>query len=103
MYLLLDRQMKGKRFGMLFSRLPSLGFLDELNRRLVVWGFIALSVTLITGAYFASGIQGVYWVWQSKEIATLVAWARFAGLLTARALAGCQGRTVAILTMAGVW
>ncbi len=57
MYLLLDRQMKGKRFGMLFSRLPSLGLLDELNRRLVVWGFIALSVTLITGAYFASGVR----------------------------------------------
>jgi ABC-type uncharacterized transport system permease subunit len=101
MYLLLDRQMKGKRFGMLFSRLPSLGFLDELNRRLVVWGFIALSVTLITGAYFASGVQGVYWVWQSKEIATLVAWALFAGLLTARVFAGWQGRRVAVLTMAG--
>jgi ABC-type uncharacterized transport system permease subunit len=101
MYLLLDRQMKGKRFGMLFSRLPSLGLLDELNRRLVVWGFIALSVTLITGAYFASGVQGVYWVWQSKEIATLVAWALFAGLLTARIFAGWQGRRVAMLTMAG--
>jgi ABC-type uncharacterized transport system permease subunit len=101
MYLLLDRQMKGKRFGMLFSRLPSLGFLDELNRRLVVWGFIALSVTLITGAYFASGIHGVFWAWESKEIATLVAWALFAGLLTARIFAGWQGRRVAMLTMAG--
>jgi len=101
MYLLLDRQMKGTPFGMLFSRLPSLGFLDELNRRLVVWGFIALSVTLITGAYFASGIHGAFWVWQSKEIATLVAWALFAGLLTARVFAGWQGRRVAMLTMAG--
>ena len=41
----IQRQVKGKRFGLLFSRLPSLHFLDELNRRLVIWGFIALSVT----------------------------------------------------------
>jgi ABC-type uncharacterized transport system permease subunit len=100
MYLLMERQMKGKRFGLLFSRLPSLRFLDELNRLLVVWGFVALSITLVTGAFFAS-TQGIYWHWESKEIATLVAWAIFAGLLAARFFAGWQGRRVAVLTMAG--
>lgn len=37
MYVLMERQVKAKRFGLLFSRLPSLEFLDTLNRRLVVW------------------------------------------------------------------
>jgi ABC-type uncharacterized transport system permease subunit len=101
MYLLLDRQMKGKRFGLLFSRLPSLRFLDELNRLLVVWGFVALSITLVTGAFFASTTYGVFWQWESKEIATLVAWAIFALLLAARFFAGWRGRRVAVLTMAG--
>jgi ABC-type uncharacterized transport system permease subunit len=99
MYLLMDRQMKGKHFGVLFSRLPSLRFLDELNRLLVVWGFVALSVTLITGAFFAG--HGFFWAWDSKEIATVVAWGIFAALLTARFFAGWQGRRVAVLTMAG--
>ncbi len=98
MYLLLERQMKGKKFGVLFSRLPPLGFLDELNRRLVVWGFIALSFALVTGAFFM-GESGVA-RWGVKEIVSLVAWLGFGAQLHARFFAGWQGKRVAVLTMA---
>jgi ABC-type uncharacterized transport system permease subunit len=101
MYLLMERQVKGKRFGLLFSRLPSLEFLDTLNRRLVVVGFIALSVTLVTGAFFSSAAPGFFWTWTSKQIATLVAWAMFAALVGARSFGGWRGRRVALLTMTG--
>ncbi len=101
MYLLLERQMKEKKFGVLFARLPSLQFLDELNRRLVTGGFVALSITLITGALFASGGAGIFWRWETKEIATLVAWLVFAAVLHARFFAGWRGKRVALLTMAG--
>lgn len=101
MYLLMERQVKGKKFGLLFSRLPSLHVLDELNRKLVVAGFIALSVTLVTGAFFVSSATGFFWAWQPKEIATVVAWVVFASLLNARVFAGWQGKRVAMLTMAG--
>jgi ABC-type uncharacterized transport system permease subunit len=101
MYLLMEREVKGKRFGLLFSRLPSLEFLDTLNRRLVVVGFIALSVTLITGAFFSSAAPGFFWTWRSKQIATLVAWGVFAALVGARSFGGWRGRRVALLTMTG--
>ncbi len=102
MYLLMERQVKGKRFGLLFSRLPSLEFLDTLNRRLVVAGFIALSITLATGAFFVAGSsQGLTWMMDAKVVATLVAWGLFAGLAGARVLVGWRGRRVALLTMAG--
>jgi ABC-type uncharacterized transport system permease subunit len=102
MYLLMERQVKGKRFGLLFSRLPSLEFLDTLNRRLVVAGFIALSITLATGAFFAVGSShGFTWMLDAKVIATFVAWGLFAGLAAARVLVGWRGRRVALLTMAG--
>lgn len=101
MYLLMERQMKGKRFGLLFSRLPSLEFLDELNRRLVVFGFIFLSVTLVTGAFFENGSAGLAWLLEPKVIATAVAWVIFAAVLGARSFAGWQGRRVAFITMAG--
>ncbi len=101
MYVLMERQLKGKKFGVLFARLPSLAFLDDLNRRLVVWGFVALSATLMTGAFFASNAHGVFWAWEAKEIATLVAWVFFAAVLNFRLFAGWQGRRVALLTMAG--
>lgn len=99
-FLLLERQVKGKRLGLLFERLPSLELLDGLNRRLVTWGFIALSLTLVTGMYVAYRSTDVR-PFQAVEITTAVAWLVFAGLLQARVLAGWRGRRVAWLTMAG--
>ncbi|MBX5481783.1 MAG: cytochrome c biogenesis protein CcsA [Myxococcaceae bacterium] len=98
MYVVMERQMKGKRFGLLFSRLPPLMVLDELNRWLVVLGFIALSITLATGAFFDSTF-GFHL--DPKRIATLIGWILFALLLGARSLAGWRGRRVALVTMAG--
>ena len=99
-FLLLERQVKAKHFGVLFARLPSLELLDGLNRRLVTWGFIALSLTLVTGIYVAYRSAGAR-TSQSVELTTAVAWLVFAGLLQARVLAGWRGRRVAWLTMAG--
>lgn len=101
MYLLMEREVKAKHFGLLFSRLPSLEFLDTLNRRLVVCGFIALSVTLATGALFVTTGQGLGWTWDAKQVFTVVAWGVFAALVNARVFAGWRGRRVAVLTMAG--
>lgn len=99
-YLLMERQVKLKHFGILFSRLPPLQVLDDLNRRLVVWGFVAISLTVISGAFFIRG-SGPGLSWSPKEVATLAAWAMFGALLMARLLAGWRGRRVALLTMAG--
>jgi ABC-type uncharacterized transport system permease subunit len=102
MYLLMERQVKGKQFGLLFSRLPSLEFLDTLNNRLVVVGFIALSITLATGAFFLTGSgRGLSLLLDAKVFATLVAWGLFAAVAGARVLVGWRGRRVALLTMAG--
>lgn len=101
MYLLLDRQMKGKRFGLLFTRLPPLQFLDDLNGKLSLLGFAALSVTLVTGAFFAHAATGFFWTWQPKEVATLFAWGIFAAVLSARLFAGWRGWRVALMTLAG--
>src|SRR5262249_35772563 len=90
---------KLKHFGILFSRLPPLQVLDELNRRLVIWGFIAISLTVISGAFFIRSSAGL--TWSPKEVATLAAWAMFGALLMARLWAGWRGRRVALLTMAG--
>jgi ABC-type uncharacterized transport system permease subunit len=99
-FLLLERQMKGKHFGVLFERLPSLELLDALNRRLVIWGFIALSLTLVTGLGVAARSAHAR-AFVGVELTTAVAWLVFAGLLQARVLAGWRGRRVAWLTMAG--
>ena len=95
MYVLMERQVKLKQFGLLFSRLPPLQVLDELNRWLVLVGFIALSITLATGALLGS------WQWDSTRLATVIGWSMFAVLLSARFFAGWRGKRVAVVTMAG--
>lgn len=99
MYLMMERQMKAKRFGLLFSRLPSLEFLDGLSRQLVLWGFVLVSGTLITGAFFAASRGG--WQWEPKTVATIGAWAVFAAVLSSRLFSGWHGKRAAQLTMAG--
>lgn len=99
MYLLMERQVKEKHFGLLFARLPPLQLLDELNRWLVLLGFIALSFTLATGAFFDSAGGG--WQWEPKRVATVLGWGLFAVVLNARFFAGWRGKRVALVTMAG--
>jgi ABC-type uncharacterized transport system permease subunit len=97
-YLVAERMLKGKRFGPFFRRVPSLELLDDLNRRLVTWGFIALSLTLLTGAWVQARLQ---MRWSAAELAVVVAWIAFGVQLQARIFAGWRGRRVALLTMAG--
>jgi len=100
-YLLLERQVKHKHFGVLFSRLPSLDVLDGLGNSLMRWGFLALSVTLISGAFFAKQAWGDYWRWDPKLTLSLVGWLVYAALVHARMFAGWRGRRAALLTMVG--
>jgi len=99
-YLAAERALKGKRFGAFFRRVPSLELLDDLNRRLVAWGFIALSLTLLTGAWVQAHLRPEE-RWSPAELAVVVAWIAFGVLLQARIFAGWRGRRVAVLTMLG--
>jgi ABC-type uncharacterized transport system permease subunit len=99
-YLAAERMVKGKRFGPLFKKVPSLELLDDLNRRLVVWGFIALSLTLLTGAWIQSRLTPDA-KWSPAELAVVVAWLAFGLVLQLRIVVGWRGRRVALLTMAG--
>ncbi len=68
MYLLQEREVKGKRFGALFSRLPSLDALDQLNQRLVRAGFAVFTVALLAGTLNASVVWKSAWSWDPQQI-----------------------------------
>ena len=74
MYLLQERQIKRKRFGTLYSRLPSLETLDAINHRALVWGFPLLTLGMVTGAVYAQQALGSYWRWDPKEVWSLITW-----------------------------
>ncbi|AKU91200.1 cytochrome C assembly family protein [Vulgatibacter incomptus] len=102
MYLLLEREVKAKRAGgAMFWRLPSLELLDRLNYQLMLVGFLLLSVTIVTGAFFSASETGDFFALRSKQGFALVAWALTALVVLLRQTVGWRGRRVAWSTMVG--
>jgi cytochrome c-type biogenesis protein CcsB len=101
LYLIQERQLKGKKFGFFYKRLPSLETLDALNYYCINIGFILLTLGIITGSLYAQYTLGAFWQWDPKETMTLVAWLLYAGLFHARLLKGWRGRRAALLAIAG--
>lgn len=100
MYLLQEREVKGKRFGALFSRLPSLDALDRMVQRLVRAGFVVYTVALVAGTLAATVVWKSAWSWDPKQVVSLVVWMLYGALVQLRH-SGWHGRRYALLTLAG--
>ena len=101
MYLVQEHYVKSKRLGSLFGRLPSLQTLDEVNYRLITFGFPLLTLAIITGALWAESAWGSYWNWDPRETWSLITWFIYAIILHARLVAGWRGRRAAVLSIIG--
>jgi cytochrome c-type biogenesis protein CcsB len=101
MYLVQERYVKTKNLGSLFGRLPSLQTLDEINYKLITFGFPLLTMAIITGALWAETAWGNYWNWDPRETWSLITWFIYAIVLHARLVAGWRGKRAALLSMLG--
>ncbi len=81
--------------------LPGASQLEWFNYQLVLFGFLWLSVGIITGSIWANSAWGAYWSWDPKETWSLITWIIYAALLHARNLQGWKGERVAWLSMIG--
>jgi ABC-type transport system involved in cytochrome c biogenesis permease subunit len=100
MYLLQERELKGKKFGALFSRLPSLTALDRLNQRLVRSGFVIYTVAVVSGTLTAKSAWGHFFFWDLQQVISLGIWLLFAVMVQLRH-SGIHGRKYAVLTVVG--
>ena len=100
-YLVYERRLKAKRPLLpTDERTPSLEKLDRINYRLIGWGFLMLSLAIVTGAIWADATWGHFWSWEPAESWTLLIWFLYAGLLESRLTVGWRGRRAATLTIA---
>jgi len=100
-YLVYESRLKAKRpMAPTGQTTPSLEKLDRINYRLLGWGFVLLSLAMVTGAIWAANAWGRFWSWEPIECWTLVTWLLYAGLLESRLAAGWRGRRAATLTIA---
>ncbi|MGQ9688212.1 MAG: cytochrome c biogenesis protein CcsA [Desulfobaccales bacterium] len=102
LYLLQEGQIKGKKFGFFYRRLPSLEHLDALNYWCLTLGFPLLTAGIITGSLYAQYTLGSFFSFDPKEVLTLIAWLIYAVLLHERLAAGWRGRRAALLALGGL-
>jgi cytochrome c-type biogenesis protein CcsB len=100
-YLVQEHQIKGKKFGFFYRRLPSLEQLDALNYWCLSVGFPLLTAGMIIGSLYAQYTLGRFFSFDPKEILTLIAWMIYAVLLHERLTAGWRGRRAALLALCG--
>jgi cytochrome c-type biogenesis protein CcsB len=101
MYLLQERQIKNKSFGVLYQRLPSLETLDSLNYVCLTVGFPLITIGLISGFIYASAVSRSLWHWDPKAILAVITWLIYAILLHERLAVGWRGRRAAIMAIIG--
>lgn len=101
MYLLQERQLKTKRPGAFYYRLPALDTLDRLTYRTLALGFPFLTTGLILGVLWAGAAWGSVFTLDPIVVFSLVAWLVYAATLAGRAAAGWHGRRAAYFAILG--
>ena len=100
-YLVSERQLKRKKPGKLFSRLPSLELVDRLGWQLSTWGFVLLTMVIVTGSFVTNEVGLGFFKLDPKSGFALLAWGLLAASLQARLVAGWRGRRIAVLVVVG--
>jgi cytochrome c-type biogenesis protein CcsB len=101
MYLLQERQLKARRPGTFYYRLPDLETLDRLTYRTLVLGFPFLTIAILLGALWARTAWGSVFTFDPLAAFSFMAWIIYAAILAGRAAGGWRGRRAAYFAIAG--
>jgi ABC-type transport system involved in cytochrome c biogenesis permease subunit len=99
MYIIQERELKNKRFGTIFYRLPSLDTCDSIGSRSMAIGFVLLTLGILAGLWFTHARYGVYWQGGPLEIFSIATWVIYLLLIQTRVTAGWGGRAGALASI----
>lgn len=86
----------------LFERFPSLGYLDELIFRYMIFGFITDTIMISAGAVWAKDLWGSYWSWDPVETWSLISWLTYGITIHLRVTFGWRETRLAWLAIAAL-
>jgi cytochrome c-type biogenesis protein CcsB len=75
--------------------------IDTINHKMMIFGFIWLTMGIVTGAVWANSAWGTYWSWDPKETWSLITWFVYALALHARFTRGWDGSRMSIIALVG--
>lgn len=88
-------------FALAIDRLPALLTMEKLLFRLIGFGFILLTLTVLSGVVFSEQLFGKAVKWDHKTVFTMMSWLLFGVLLAGRRWRGWRGRTALSFTLLG--
>ena len=74
--------------------------LDGLAYKLVSFGFLMLTIVILTGCIWAEQAWGSFWTWDPKEVWALITWIVYAIYLHQRVRMNWRGHKMAIFAVA---
>jgi len=98
-YLIQERQLKRKKSGGLFDRLPPLGTLDTLITKAMGFGFVLLTLATVAGSTWAFIESGTRWIGEAKIVISLLTWGLLLVMVFLRTSAGWRGRKAAFMAL----
>jgi len=101
MYILQERQLKAKRPGAFYYRLPPLETLDRLTYRALTIGFPFLTAGLLLGALWAGASSSRRITFDPLTVFSIVMWVVYAVTLSGRAIGAWRGRRAAYFAILG--
>ena len=75
--------------------------MESVMSQTAAFGFIFLTIGIITGAVWANSAWGTYWSWDPKETWSLITWFIYAAFLHCRYMRGWTGRRAAWVSVIG--
>jgi cytochrome c-type biogenesis protein CcsB len=80
---------------------PTLTALEAVTDKSIAFGFLFLTVGIISGAVWANSAWGTYWSWDPKETWSLITWFIYAIFLHCRFMRGWRGKGAAWISVIG--
>jgi len=103
MYLIKNNSSKSEETPQsgILAALPPVSIIDTITHKVMIFGFIWLTIGIVTGAIWANSAWGTYWSWDPKETWSLITWFIYAITLHARYTRGWGGARIAWLAILG--
>ncbi len=96
-----EHQLHANPAAPLLQRLPALETMESVLFRLILAGFVLLTVTVLSGTLFSEQVFGRPFVLSHHVVLSVLAWLTFAVLLAGRRLFGWRGRSAIRWTLTG--
>jgi ABC-type uncharacterized transport system permease subunit len=98
---LVERRLHSGTLPTLLQQLPPLLTMEKILFRIILAGFVLLTLTLGSGIVFSEELFGAPMRFTHKTVFGILSWAIFGALLAGRAIYGWRGRVAVRWTLAG--